>query len=65
MTVRAGTAGSPLSSSEQLRVVLLSKLLSFGRSLILKWSRTASSLRRLGGMVGVAVGESHTEVNVT
>lgn len=52
MTVRAGTSGSPLSSREQRRDILLSNWFSLGNSLILKWFRTASSLSRLGGRAG-------------
>ena len=52
MTVSAGTSGRPLSSREQRRDMLLSNWFSLGSSSILKWSRTASSLSRLGGMAG-------------
>lgn len=54
MTVRAGTSGRPLSSSEQQSVVLLSNWFSFGSNLILKWFSTASSRSRLGGMLGLS-----------
>lgn len=54
MTVRAGTSGKPLSSREQWRVVLLSNGFSLGSSLILKCPSTASSLSRLGDIVGIS-----------